>query len=343
MSKQKKPHPPRHKAAGAKLPQLGARAGYLTGRPTAALVEGWVQGKSGRMRIAAVVGVMEEAGLIGPALAALRRAGVGRIAVLDDGSTDGTRERVAAVAAADPAITLAAPIWDDGPPFRLDGPVFGPLLRESAPDWLIITDADEFWLAAGGRIDRTPGLDQADVVRVERYNALPVDEAGLDDPATLLALNLILDRRKLDPDRMAAMPDRPWIMGRLAPKLMIRPGRVAGFSMAAHAAEPAPGAAPLRELSPEGLLIAHLPFTDMGRFARKIANVDRMLQALPEAPPLGKAWHWAHWLDLARRGELTAEFERQRLTPERQAALRASGGLRRAGDILAGLPVPGPA
>lgn len=292
------------------------------------------------MRIAAVVGVMDEAGLIGPAVAALRRAGVGRITVLDDGSTDGTRERVAAMAAADPAVTLADPVWDDGPPFRLDGPVFGPLLRDSAPDWLIFTDADEFWLAALGRIDRTPGLDQADVVRVERYNALPVDEAGLDDPARLQALELILDRRKMDPDRMATMPDRPWIMGRLAPKLMIRPGRVAGFSMAAHAANPAPGTAPLRELRPEGLLIAHLPFTSLDRFARKIANVERMVLALPEAPPAGKAWHWAHWLDLARRGELAAEFDRQHLTPERRAALRAAGGLRRAGDMLASTAGP---
>src|SRR4249919_73619 len=99
------------------------------------------------MRIAAVVGVKDEAALIVPCIERLRAIGVGPIVVLDDQSSDGTA-RIVDGLAADPDLrsTRVLRVGAPGTTLARKGPVLGPLIARHDPEWILFTDADEFWL-----------------------------------------------------------------------------------------------------------------------------------------------------------------------------------------------------
>jgi glycosyltransferase involved in cell wall biosynthesis len=295
------------------------------------------------MRISAVVGVKDEVALIVASVAALRRAGVTSVWVMDDASTDGTAEAIAAMAR-DGIVRLVPPQDDQMRLLDMDGPLFGPILAQDRPDWLMFCDADEIVLPRDGRISGTAGLEAADVIRIPRYNVAPLPEWAsappdwLDD-ATLRDLPLITRRSTLDWPAMAADADLRWITTDLPDKLLVRPEAIAGYSVGAHNVRPLSRGGPpvrtLRKTRATDLLIAHLPFTSYPRFARKVANIAAAAEGM-EIPPLStrKGWHWWRWIYQHRRGLLAAEFAHQALDARTRAAWQAQGALATVARLL---------
>jgi glycosyltransferase involved in cell wall biosynthesis len=288
------------------------------------------------MRISALLGTRDEAELLGPAVAALLRAGVASVTIIDDRSTDGTAAAIAGLTRdqrvfAQPAPTSFAGLHD------FDGPLFGPVLRRDSPDWVVFLDSDEF-LLAGDPATLAAELAGHDVLEIARLNAAPgpegIDPDRLDSDAGLRALPLIAARERLDRATLAADPARRWILHDIVPKLMVRPDAATGFAASAHRIAPRAGQS-LRHGRARGCLIAHLPFTDYPRFARKVRNIADVFDRFDAEYPGDRAWHWRHWVALARAGRLREEFDRQVFDAAALAALRAAGGIATATELLA--------
>lgn len=291
------------------------------------------------MKISAIVGCKDEADLLGPVVQALLRAGVATVTLIDEGSTDDS-DAVIAELTRHPQVFSLSPVEAPRAREDLDGPLFGQILRRDAPDWLFFCDADEFLLPANGRIADTRGLapGMADVIIISRFNALlpegPVRPEDLASDTYLRGLELALERPWLSRESLREQPENPWILHRIVPKVMVRTSRVGAIQMGGHDAF-SRNDQPLRRRQGDDLLIAHLPFTTYDRFRRKLDNIVETLAPFDEAQSGGKAWHWFHWREEYLAGRGPEEFARQRLTPQRRAAMRAAEQLGTTTEIFA--------
>ena len=295
------------------------------------------------MRICAIIGTRDEAELLGPAVAALLRCGAATITIMDDGSRDGTAALVARLAR-DPRIFAMPPPTPEQARAGIeavldfDGPVLGPIIRRDAPDWLMFCDSDEFLLSRGGFPGLAGQLHAHDVLEIARHNAVPgprgIDPAALAQEAVLRRLPLIAGGPPPDPTRLAADPQARWILQRLPPKLLVRVATARGFGHSAHGVRPRPGQT-LRHGRAEGVMMVHLPFTDLARFERKVANIADFLDRFGNLPAQW-GWHWRRWLELWRDGRLAGEYARQCLDAQDCARLQAAGVLVTAEAVLDG-------
>jgi hypothetical protein len=289
------------------------------------------------MRIAAHLGVKDEVELIEDAIAHLRAIGVDQIVAVDGFSTDGTTDILAQHSNRDDFRFVQV---DDLEP---DANIW---LRRNLDaiagidaDWIIFLDADERWLPATGSLHDCAGLAEVDVLHVPRFNVV-LGADGLTMPslpspgdyANALLYVEPIPRFRL---HLQANPDTPWIRGVPVPKAMARPERIAGLFAGMHDIIPTDGP-PLRKQRPDDLVIAHLPFSTLPRFERKIENIRRSLQVHDEYCGETIAWHWRRWLALADAGRIGEEFERQKLDAAGILKLRGESIVRSAAEMLAG-------
>jgi hypothetical protein len=283
-------------------------------------MEGNVQGE-----FAAILGVKDERELLPHCMAHLARIGVDRVHAIDCGSTDGSLEWLQANA----GDRLRVERYDDRDPDAASWERLNlRLARESGAGWVLFLDADEFWIPASGSLRGCAGLATSDVVRVPRFN-VPLGPGGAclgpgeppGDPASLL---LIVEPVPDFRSRLDADATLPWIRGVPVPKIMARPGVMAGLHDGGHELRGADEAA-LRRREPDDLLIAHLPFTTAARFERKLANIRRVFEVHDAYFGEHLAWHWRRWLALPDAAAVRAEFQRQAFDADTLRGLRESG------------------
>ena len=133
-------------------------------------------------------------------------------------------------------------------------------------------------------------------------------------------------------------PDMPWIHVVPNPKLMIRLDRVTSVQAGHHALageragnkEDDGG----RTLRARDLVVAHLPFSTLPRFATKIANIIELHEETGTPWPPGQAWHWRMFQDNAAAGGIKAEFARNVTNQQEMMRLQSAGGLRRVSDFF---------
>jgi len=281
------------------------------------------------MKIAANLGVLDEVELIGPCIAHLRHIGVDAIVATDLGSTDGTRERLRSLQAEDLQILP----WKTGAdPWGFAEQMFQETVSRVGADWILSIDADEFWLPLDGRLKNTAALASADVISVRRFNVPMVDGANpMDGGFSADAYpELPLIVRPVERPAMwdEVGPELPWIVTRVLPKAMVRASAVTGFSAGGHGGI-ARGAAPLRTVTPDDLVIAHVPFSTLDRFQRKAANLAHSVGNFGHHLVGKQAWHWRRWSSL-RGPEAASEFAGQAMSADRFAAAKRDGTIQTA-------------
>lgn len=290
------------------------------------------------MKISAVLWSKDEAGLLARSVAQLLRSGVSSVSIMDDRSTDGTEIVIDTLCATLPNVHRIPLVENLQAALTMDGPVFGPILARDAPDWLVVTDPDEFWISRKGDLRKASALRSHDVVVVERYNAALSDADGigphLESQEALLALPLVTDKIALNPKRMAEQPELRWINHRVNPKLMVRPDRVLKFGLGMHEVAAAEEAV-LRRARGQDIVVAHLPFTEFSRFKRKVQNIARVFERFDADHQGMIAWHWRRWLEIAGQGGLHEEYDRQFFAPDALEAMRAAGQVATAAEIFA--------
>ena len=289
------------------------------------------------MRITAVLSVKDEVELIGDCVEHLRRIGVSQIIAHDGGSTDGTLAKLKSYEA--PPDFIVHQFDDTHPVVALAEANANnrAAIDASRPDWVLYLDADEFWIPASGRLQDCASLADADVLDVRRFN-VPLTPAGAAmplpaEPGRYAELDLFVKSVPQLRLTMQADPRFAWIRGVPLPKIMARPDSYESVRAGWHQIVPVAGREP-RRCVPADLLVAHLPFTTRSRFARKLANIRRLLQA-PIAQAEFKGWHWRRWGEIEEQAGVDAEFDLQIFRPGRIEKLRARGVIRSAADLFA--------
>jgi glycosyltransferase involved in cell wall biosynthesis len=288
------------------------------------------------MKFAAILGVKDEVEILADCIAHLRAIGVTHIIAHDAGSSDGSERILAEHAGADFEIVEHSDMHPDPDAWTA---LHARLARDCDADWVLFQDADEFWLPASGTLHDCRSLDDADIVIVPRFNvALGPDGpriAGGDTPLGASDMELLVRPPENFRARLMAGEDFGWIRGVPNPKAIVRPACVGSVTDGDHDVVPPPGVTARRGVGTD-LAIAHLPFSTLPRFARKIANVRRVFDVHDEYCGEHIAWHWRRWLSLPDAAAIAAEFARQQVDDAALAQLRSQGYARSLREWFAG-------
>lgn len=292
------------------------------------------------MIIAANVGVVDEIELIEAHLQHLTAIGVDRIVVCDNGSTDGTLELLEARAQRGELLLLRPP-HEEAQSFDYWDLMLQATIADCQPDWVLFCDADEFCLPRHGSLRQTLANCQDDVLQMERYN-IPLGPEGPLWPPQLgpdhyHQLQLLVRPIDRFHEHVQRYPDTPWILGRVRPKMIARPERIAGVEMGAHDPRwhpPPEGSPGTLSVSPD-LLMAHLALSSESRFRRKLDNIRKVFAIYEDRFSNNRGWHWRRWLEMADQGRAGEEFLSMRFDAETLETMRSDGRLQSAAEWFA--------
>jgi hypothetical protein len=287
-------------------------------------------------RIAAIIGHAEEFALLATCLRHHERLGVEAFYVSADAE---------AVAAQRPLLDRLARRADVRIHYRHESEVdafhfLSSALRETVawcePNWVLVIDSDEFCACAEGRLQLTPVLRDADIITLPRFN-IPLHRGWFRRPFDERMLRgrsvpLVVRPHAVDLTNRAATMWPPWILGPIAPKLLLRPTAIAALGTAGHSAIPVD--ASQRRAVATSMCVMHLPFTTFARFRRKAERIREKFPYLDARFAANQAHHWKRWAVIAERGELATEFTSQSFDRSTFAALVADGTIATVGSWL---------
>lgn len=178
-------------------------------------------------------------------------------------------------------------------------------------DWVINSDADEFWVAVTAKnvrkaLDDVPWWNRA--VVANRYNHVPRPDSGLDP----LAAMRYRHRESINFD---GKPLSPKVAHRADPEVVVHPGNHSITSRRRGSVRSSPT-----------LEILHLPMRSYSKFEQKIALGGAALERNQELPQ--SAGHqWRRWYGLWKAGELRPEWDSLVFSEEAIAESLLSGAL----------------
>lgn len=234
--------------------------------------------------------------------------GVDGFVVMDNGSTDGTREKLAELSKQynlhivdQPSQTYQQAKWMKELAFYARD--------KMNARWVISNDADEFWIPENG--DLKSYLQAKDsVVTVKRSNMLLTEDALKKDYHFSQAEHRVLypicyDREVQKNDDQISM-----LLVPISPKVIVNPNGLIKLSGGNHRAKHIGKVFSARnEL---GIRVYHYPIRSYSQFEANIKHRETLLK-LPNAKMDD---HYRRWVRIYQQGELPEEFERFVLTQE---------------------------
>jgi hypothetical protein len=258
-------------------------------------------------RLAMSILVRDEASLIRHHLAFHRHMGVDGFVITDNGSVDGTREILAALARDYPIALIDEPehvMAQDHWVNRMAEVAE----RQLGADWVINSDADEFWVPSRGSLkEHLPSSIGGLLCR--RFNLLP-DRDALADPGYEFYRNVFKVVRPRDdpgnrfPRHATLNTEFPFSLLRIQPKVLCR---LSGRKWIGYGNHTVKHRAPV--VSAQDVEVYHYPIRTFPEFERKVINHGTSLANNPRIP-LHSGWHVRRWYELYRRGWLREEYDR---------------------------------
>lgn len=249
------------------------------------------------MKLVLTLLVRDEADIIDAQMAYHLARGVDFILVTDNRSTDGTTDIVRRYERAGVARLILEP--DDN---YAQGKWVTRMARmacaEHGADWVINSDADEFWWPQSGDLKSTLASlpREAGVLEVPRVNFVPTKDDGRPFHGRMVV-------REIQSFNAVGQPLPPKVCHRAHPDVVVEQGNhaVSGCDLVRFR-----GASPL--------LIFHFPLRTYAQFENKIINGGRAYQRNTGLHP-SVGCTWRHLYQLYEKGELPSYYAGQELSP----------------------------
>ena len=257
---------------------------------------------SGDIRLAMTILVKNEADIIRENIRTHASLGVDCFVVMDNGSTDGTREILAELQQHyelhiidQPAQSYRQRQWMTELAF---------VARDKmGADWVISNDADEFWIPKEG--DLKKDLDRkGSVITCHRYNMLLTEDChkpGYRFHDSTLRVNHPIYYEK-QAQRIA--PNISIVLAKIAPKVIINPYGLFRIKGGNHRALHIANATQQRFT--QDITVYHYPIRSYAQFERNVTH----RQKLAQLKDIRMGDHYFRWVKILEAGKLEEEFNR---------------------------------
>ncbi len=271
----------------------------------------WTKAKKDSDQLVMTILCLNEIDIIEANIKTHATLGVDGFVVMDNGSTDGTREKLGELAETynvhiidQPSQTYQQAKW------MTELAVYA--REKMSARWVISNDADEFWIPDNGNLKSYLQANDS-VVTVKRSNMLLTEAALQEDYHFSQAQHRVLypicyDREVQKTDDQISM-----LLVPISPKVIVNPKGLIKLSGGNHRAKHFGKLFSARKES--GIHVYHYPIRSFAQFEANIKHRQQLLK-LPNAR-MGD--HYRRWVRIYEEGGLYEEFKRFILTDEELA------------------------
>lgn len=277
-------------------------------------------GKSGELRLVMTILVKNEIDILEDNIRTHAQLGVDSFLIMDNGSTDGTREMLASLMNEFDLLIIDNPEQDYQQREWMTQLALTARDKHGA-DWVVSNDADEFWIPKNGNLKT--GLDRkGSVVTVKRHNML-LDENIVEkklpySASTLCVRNPIFysKQTQIEVDNIS-IP-----LAKISPKVLVNPHGLFRIKGGNHRARHVMRF--INQRDSDEVVVYHYPIRSYEQFERNVRNRQPLLQ---KGARMGD--HYRRWIRIYEQGKLEEEFSRFVMTEKDTDVLTRFGVIER--------------
>ena len=239
--------------------------------------------------------------------------------IIDNGSTDGTRELLDSVKDQYEMIVIDRPLLDyQQSNWKTE--MAKTAARKLGADWSIANDADEFWIPKDGNL-KTEMVSSGSILECPRYNILFDREAFDAEAPYYTQTNRVQYPINYPKGIQCAQPNLSIMMGNIHGKVAVRSRGLLRVKGGNHRAWHALGW--LNSKKSENIDIYHYPIRSKAKFIQNIENRKALLDA--GVSKMGD--HYRRWVAMSQDGSIEAELDRLTVTEKSRDTLFGLGVL----------------